>query len=40
MVHYAWDVPPKSVALVPDKCHDHAVEIEKEHDKMEAQLDE
>jgi hypothetical protein len=40
MIHYARDVPPKSVALVPDKCHNHAVEIKEEHDKMEPQLDE
>lgn len=28
-----------SIRLVPDECNNHAVEVEEEHDKMEAELD-
>jgi hypothetical protein len=28
------------VGLVPDQRHDHAVEVEEEHDEVETELDE
>jgi hypothetical protein len=30
----------KSVALVADESHNHAVQVEEEHQEVEAQLDE
>jgi len=40
VLHRIVDSIAESVGLFLDQCHDHAVEIEKEHDQVKAQLDE
>lgn len=38
--HSVGSLPTESCGLVLDKSYDHAVEIEEEHDQVEAEFDE
>jgi hypothetical protein len=40
MTHRMFCLCTQSVALIADQGNDHAVEVEEEHEEMEAELDE